>query len=72
MEALSKTAEGAILIMFVCSNHVKDALELMFVPHIKLITEEENVSFRCHLCKNSAKYKLFHYAHHRKMNQKVI
>jgi hypothetical protein len=64
--------EGALLTMFVCSNHVKDALSLMFVPHIKVISEEENVTFRCHLCKNSAKYKLFHFAHYRRTNQKVI
>lgn len=50
--------------MFVCSNHVKDALRLMYVPHIKLISEEE--SFRCHLCKCKAAYKLFQYGYQRK------
>ena len=56
--------------MFVCSNHVKDALGLMFVPHIKLITEDQG--FRCHLCKNKAKYKLFQYCHQRNLTRKAM
>jgi hypothetical protein len=56
--------------MFVCSNHVKAALEIMYVPHIKLIAEEE--SFRCHLCKSKAKYKLFQYCHIRNITKKAI
>ena len=56
--------------MFVCSNHVKDALEFMYVPHIKLIAEEQG--FRCHLCKGTAKYKLFQYCHQRNLTSKAI
>ncbi|MFP7300295.1 hypothetical protein [Neobacillus niacini] len=56
--------------MFVCSNHVRDALKLMFLPHIKLIAEEE--SFRCHLCKNKAKYKLFSFGYIRKKTKEAM
>lgn len=56
--------------MFVCSNHVKDAIKFMYVPHIKLITEEEG--FRCHLCKSKAKYRLFQYCHIRKRPKEAI
>jgi hypothetical protein len=70
VEALNNQVEGALFIMFVCTNHVKDALELMYVPHIKLISEEE--SFRCHLCKNKAKYKLFQYCYQRNQTKKAI
>jgi hypothetical protein len=58
------------LTMFVCSSHVRDALKLMFIPHVKLIAEED--SFRCHLCKNKAKYKLFSFGHIRKKAKEAI
>ena len=56
--------------MFVCSSHVRDALKLMFIPHVKVIEEQE--SFRCHLCKNKAKYKLFSLGHIRKKAKEAI
>jgi hypothetical protein len=56
--------------MFVCSNHVSDALKFMFVPHVKLIAKEEG--FRCHLCKSKAKYKLFSFGHIRKKTKIAI
>jgi hypothetical protein len=70
VEALNNQVEGALLAMFVCSNHVKDALKFMYVPHIKLISEEESI--RCHLCKTKAKYKLFQYSYQRHQSKKAI
>lgn len=48
--------------MLVCSKHVKDALKIMFIPHVIYISEQENSSAICHLCGCTAKYKVFDYS----------
>jgi CxxH/CxxC protein (TIGR04129 family) len=58
--------------IFVCSNHVKDALKITFVPHVQLLQEQESISSSCHLCSNRAKYKLFNYVHQRKKTKEAI
>ncbi len=55
--------------ILVCSHHVKDALKMMLVPHVKAILEENQC---CQLCKNHAKYKLFDYTHQRNHTKKAI
>lgn len=56
----------------VCSDHVKDALKFIFLPHVKLIGEEETVSSHCHLCNKEAKYKLFNYVCQRNKGKQAI
>lgn len=58
--------------IFVCSKHVKDALKIIFIPHVKSITEEESISSSCHLCSSRAKYKLFNNIHQRKNTKEAI
>jgi hypothetical protein len=58
--------------MFVCSSHVKDALKIMIVPHVKLITEEETNQSSCHLCMSKARYKLYDYVHQTLNTKKAI
>lgn len=55
--------------ILVCSHHVKDALKMMLVPHVKAILEENQC---CQLCENHAKYKLFDYTHQRNHTKKAI
>ncbi|MGX6444421.1 hypothetical protein ACWM35_14535 [Neobacillus sp. K501] len=52
--------------ILVCSNHVKDALKMIFLPHVKLINEEEAIQSSCLICNSKAKYRLFNYIHQRK------
>jgi CxxH/CxxC protein (TIGR04129 family) len=76
VEALNKiglfSMEGALLMIFVCSKHVKDALKMIYIPHIRMISEQENISSNCQLCSNKAKYKLFNYVHQRKNTKEAI
>lgn len=64
--------EGEQLMVFVCSDHVKDALKFIFLPHVKMITAEERVSCSCHLCSRKAEYKLFNYVQQRKLTKEAI
>jgi CxxH/CxxC protein (TIGR04129 family) len=64
--------EGEQNMVVVCSEHVKDALKFIFLPHVKLITEENSISSHCHLCSKKAKYKLFNYACQRNKGKQAI
>jgi hypothetical protein len=73
-EASSKTfwRKGALFMIMVCSNHVKEALKIIVIPHISVIPEEENGRPCCHLCSSTAKYKLFNYSQQRNKTKEAI
>jgi hypothetical protein len=64
--------KGALLMILVCSKHVKEALKIIVIPHISVIPEEENGLPSCHLCSCTAKYKLFNYSQQRNKTKEAI
>ncbi|OLS41066.1 hypothetical protein BTR25_07030 [Bacillus sp. MRMR6] len=58
--------------VLVCSKHVKDALKIVFIPHVRKVTEEESISSTCQFCSCTANYKLFNYVHKRKKAKEAI
>jgi hypothetical protein len=64
--------KGALLMLLVCSNHVKEALKIIVIPHISVIPEEENGRSTCFLCSCTAKYKLFNYSQQRYKTKEAI
>ncbi|MED3714315.1 hypothetical protein P4482_08795 [Neobacillus thermocopriae] len=50
---------------------MKDALKLIYIPHIQTVPEA-GVGTRCEFCRNRAKYKLFNYSQQRKHIKQVI
>lgn len=59
------------MMILVCPSHVKDALKLIYIPHIQTVPEA-GVGTRCEFCRNRAKYKLFNYSQQRKHIKQVI
>ncbi|KON88121.1 hypothetical protein AF332_15765 [Sporosarcina globispora] len=49
--------------IFACTKHVKEALKMMYLPHVHVISNQDKLSesVRCHICVYKAHYMLFNY-----------
>jgi hypothetical protein len=55
--------------IIVCSKHVKEGLEIIHLPHIHFISNEDKEfgNYRCHICCEKADYKLFNFFPQKKL-----
>lgn len=60
--------------MFACTKHVKEALKMMYLPHVLVISNQDKLSesVRCHICGYKAHCKLFNYLSQKKQDLKNV
>jgi hypothetical protein len=66
--------EGAAKMIFACKKHVKEGLNIMDLPHIHTINENDSLFVQnacCHVCGMKANYKLFNYFSQRRTKQVI-
>lgn len=60
--------------MFACTKHVKEALKMMYLPHVHVISNQDKLSegVRCYMCGHKDHYKLFNYLSQKKQGLKNV
>ena len=60
--------------IIVCSNHVKEGLKVIHLPHIHFISDEHKRfgQYKCQVCLKEADYKLYNYFPHKEQQLKTV
>ncbi|MGP4039211.1 hypothetical protein ACTWP4_04770 [Gracilibacillus sp. D59] len=60
--------------VFVCKQHVRKALKVIFLPHIQSISDDYKLleELECEVCGKQADYKLYNFYHKEKKLSKTM